>query len=155
MTLIPSLFVYLWHIYFSFFTFSLLLLLQLFLSGISLRDFIRRTIYVLCTISNVVSQGNIFSISVAYVIRFILNYLQYKQKKKSKEFYIHFYNSSVRQTLLVKAKVRTVRRWITGLFSASHVLGNVLARFLLEKYIFVVCLCSEFCMKVIFHTFCR
>uniref|UniRef100_A0A6N2M3W8 RRM domain-containing protein n=1 Tax=Salix viminalis TaxID=40686 RepID=A0A6N2M3W8_SALVM len=28
--------------------------------------------------------------------------------------------------------------WITGLFSASHVIGNLLARFLPEKYIFVV-----------------
>lgn len=31
--------------------------------------------------------------------------------------------------------------WITGLFSASHVVGNMLARFLPEDYIFEVCLC--------------
>ena len=34
--------------------------------------------------------------------------------------------------------------WITGLCSASHVLGNLLALFLPEKYIFPVCCCSKF-----------
>ena len=34
--------------------------------------------------------------------------------------------------------------WITGLSSASHVLGDLLALFLPEKYIFPVCCCSKF-----------
>ncbi|CAI8603434.1 unnamed protein product [Vicia faba] len=35
-------------------------------------------------------------------------------------------------------KRATVFSWITGLFSASHVLGNILARFLPQNYIFLV-----------------
>ncbi|XP_061374160.1 uncharacterized protein LOC133316426 [Gastrolobium bilobum] len=65
--------------------------------------------YVLRTISYIISQGSIFCISVAYVA-----------------------------DVVNESKRAAVFSWITGLFSASHVVGNVLARFLPEKYIFVV-----------------
>ncbi|KAI4352931.1 hypothetical protein L6164_007137 [Bauhinia variegata] len=65
--------------------------------------------YVLRTISYIISQGSIFCISVAYVADVV------KDSKRA-----------------------AVMSWVTGLFSASHVLGNLLARFLPEKYIFVV-----------------
>ncbi|WRX13008.1 Major facilitator superfamily - like 7 [Theobroma cacao] len=65
--------------------------------------------YVLRTISYIISQGSIFCIAVAYAADVV----------------------SVRN----RAAVFSL---ITGLFSASHVLGNVLARFLPEKYIFLV-----------------
>ncbi|XP_050384826.1 uncharacterized protein LOC126801502 isoform X1 [Argentina anserina] len=65
--------------------------------------------YVLRTISYILSQGSIFCIAVAYVADVV--------------------NENNRAAVF---------SWITGLFSASHVLGNVLARFLPEKYIFSV-----------------
>ncbi|KAJ9684907.1 hypothetical protein PVL29_017072 [Vitis rotundifolia] len=65
--------------------------------------------YVLRTVSYILSQGSIFCISVAYVADVV------EDSKRAAAF-----------------------SWITGLFSASHVLGNVLARFLPEKYIFEV-----------------
>ncbi|XP_057428174.1 uncharacterized protein LOC130721394 isoform X3 [Lotus japonicus] len=65
--------------------------------------------YVLRTFSYIISQGSIFCISVAYVA-----------------------------DVVNESKRAAVFSWITGLFSASHVLGNVLARFLPEEYIFVV-----------------
>ncbi|XP_065869615.1 uncharacterized protein [Euphorbia lathyris] len=65
--------------------------------------------YVLRTISFILSQGSIFCIAVAYAADFI------EQDKRAAVF-----------------------SWMTGLFSASHVLGNVLARFLPERYIFLV-----------------
>ncbi|KAK4431137.1 hypothetical protein Salat_0875800 [Sesamum alatum] len=57
--------------------------------------------YVLRTISYIISQGSIFCISVAYAADVI------DDDKRAAAF-----------------------SWITGLFSASHVVGNVLARFL-------------------------
>ncbi|KMT08414.1 hypothetical protein BVRB_6g140910 [Beta vulgaris subsp. vulgaris] len=63
--------------------------------------------YVLRTISHIISQGSIFCTAVAYTADVI------EDTKRAATF-----------------------SWITGLFSASHVLGNVLARFLPEKYIF-------------------
>ncbi|XAR53495.1 hypothetical protein NMG60_11022072 [Bertholletia excelsa] len=65
--------------------------------------------YVLRTISYIISQGSIFCIAVAYVA-----------------------------DVVHESKRAAVFSWITGLFSASHVLGNVLARFLPEAYIFEV-----------------
>uniref|UniRef100_A0A7C8YLQ5 Major facilitator superfamily (MFS) profile domain-containing protein n=1 Tax=Opuntia streptacantha TaxID=393608 RepID=A0A7C8YLQ5_OPUST len=67
------------------------------------------TYYLLRTISYIISQGSIFCIAVAYAADVI------DTSKRAAAF-----------------------SWITGLFSASHVLGNVLARFLPEDYIFVV-----------------
>ncbi|KAK9283830.1 hypothetical protein L1049_012084 [Liquidambar formosana] len=67
------------------------------------------TYYVLRTISYILSQGSIFCISVAYAADVV------KDSKRAGVF-----------------------GWITGLYSASHVLGNLLARFLPEKYIFEV-----------------
>ncbi|KAL4557421.1 hypothetical protein LXL04_035598 [Taraxacum kok-saghyz] len=65
--------------------------------------------YVLRTISYIISQGSIFCIAVAYVADIVDN-----------------------------RKRVAVFSWITGLFSASHVVGNLLARFLPEEYIFEV-----------------
>ncbi|OVA05986.1 Major facilitator superfamily [Macleaya cordata] len=63
--------------------------------------------YVLRTISYIISQGSIFCISVAYAADVV------EDGKRAIAF-----------------------GWITGLFSASHVLGNLLARFLPEDHIF-------------------
>ncbi|XP_040994429.1 hippocampus abundant transcript-like protein 1 isoform X1 [Juglans microcarpa x Juglans regia] len=65
--------------------------------------------YVLRTISYILSQGSIFCISVAYAADVV------DDSKRAAAF-----------------------SWITGLCSASHVLGNLLARFLPENYIFPV-----------------
>ncbi|PIA28313.1 hypothetical protein AQUCO_07200162v1 [Aquilegia coerulea] len=65
--------------------------------------------YVLRTISYIISQGSIFCIAVAYVADIV------EESKRAATF-----------------------GWITGLFSASHVLGNLLARFLPGEYIFGV-----------------
>ncbi|XP_021299942.1 uncharacterized protein LOC110428437 [Herrania umbratica] len=65
--------------------------------------------YVLRTISYIISQGSIFCIAVAYAA-----------------------------DVVSVSNRAAVFSWITGLFSASHVLGNMLARFLPEKYIFLV-----------------
>ncbi|CAI9302059.1 unnamed protein product [Lactuca saligna] len=65
--------------------------------------------YVLRTISYIISQGSIFCIAVAYVADIVDN-----------------------------RKRVAVFSWITGLFSTSHVVGNLLARFLPEEYIFEV-----------------
>jgi hypothetical protein len=53
--------------------------------------------------------------------------------------FLHIYISFLYQADVVHENKRAaVFSWITGLFSASHVLGNVLARFLPQNYIFVV-----------------
>ncbi|XP_022938550.1 hippocampus abundant transcript-like protein 1 [Cucurbita moschata] len=65
--------------------------------------------YVLRTIAKILSQGSIFFISVAYAA-----------------------------DLVHESRRAAVFGWITGLCSASHVVGNLLARFLPEKYIFLV-----------------
>ncbi|GMY23402.1 hippocampus abundant transcript-like protein 1 [Fagus crenata] len=65
--------------------------------------------YVLRTISYILSQGSIFCIAVAYAADVV------EDSKRAAAF-----------------------SWITGLSSVSHVLGNLLALFLPEKYIFPV-----------------
>ncbi|KAK4593256.1 hypothetical protein RGQ29_017393 [Quercus rubra] len=65
--------------------------------------------YVLRTISYILSQGSIFCIAVAYAADVV------EEQNRAAAF-----------------------SWITGLCSASHVLGNLLALFLPEKYIFPV-----------------
>ncbi|XP_022133709.1 hippocampus abundant transcript-like protein 1 [Momordica charantia] len=65
--------------------------------------------YVLRTISKILSQGSIFFISVSYAA-----------------------------DIVHESRRAAVFGWITGLCSASHVVGNLLARFLPEKYIFSV-----------------
>ncbi|KAL4599590.1 hypothetical protein ACB092_11G137400 [Castanea dentata] len=65
--------------------------------------------YVLRTISYILSEGSIFCISVAYAADVV------EDNKRAAAF-----------------------SWITGLSSASHVLGDLLALFLPEKYIFPV-----------------
>ncbi|KAH7536963.1 hypothetical protein FEM48_Zijuj03G0041800 [Ziziphus jujuba var. spinosa] len=65
--------------------------------------------YVLRTITNILTRGSIFCIAVAYTA-----------------------------DVVSESKRAALFSWITGLFSASHVLGNVLARFLPEKYIFMI-----------------
>ncbi|XP_059665936.1 uncharacterized protein LOC132311829 isoform X1 [Cornus florida] len=65
--------------------------------------------YVIRTFSNIISQGSLFCIAIAYAADVI------DDNKRAAVF-----------------------SWISGLFSASHVLGNVLVRFLPEDYIFEV-----------------
>ncbi|TKY51677.1 Hippocampus abundant transcript protein 1 [Spatholobus suberectus] len=67
--------------------------------------------YVLRTISNIISQGSVLCITIAYAA-----------------------------DVVDESKRTAVFSWITGLLSASHVMGDVLAWFLPEKYIFVVSL---------------
>ncbi|KAG6485957.1 hypothetical protein ZIOFF_054524 [Zingiber officinale] len=66
--------------------------------------------FVLRTISYIFSQGSISCIAIAYAADVI------EVGKRSVAF-----------------------GWITGLFSAAHVLGNILARFLPEEWIFEAC----------------
>lgn len=65
--------------------------------------------YGIRTISYIISQGSIFCIAVAYAADVI------DDSKRSATF-----------------------SWITGLFSTSHVIGNIIARFLPEDYTFEV-----------------
>ncbi|XP_050281757.1 uncharacterized protein LOC126722657 [Quercus robur] len=65
--------------------------------------------YVLRIISFILSQGSIFCIAIAYTADVV------EENKRAAAF-----------------------SWITGLCAASHVLGNLLALFLPEKYIFPV-----------------
>ncbi|CAL5404225.1 unnamed protein product [Camellia sinensis] len=80
--------------------------------------------YVLRTISYIISQGSIFCISVAYVADVV------EEDKRAALF-----------------------SWITGIFSFSHVLGNVLARFLPEDYIFEVSIALLIFCPIYVHLF--
>ncbi|XP_058741498.1 uncharacterized protein LOC131613873 [Vicia villosa] len=80
--------------------------------------------YVTRTFSYIISQGSIFCISVAYVADVV------NENKRAAVF-----------------------SWITGLFSASHVLGNVLARFLPQNYIFVVSIALLTFCPIYMHLF--
>ncbi|KAL3731918.1 hypothetical protein ACJRO7_028735 [Eucalyptus globulus] len=82
--------------------------------------------YAIRTVSYIISQGSIFCISVAYAADVI------EDSKRAAAF-----------------------SWITGLFSASHVLGNVLARFLPEKYIFHVSIALLILCPVYIQLFLR
>ncbi|KAJ6804316.1 hippocampus abundant transcript-like protein 1 isoform X1 [Iris pallida] len=79
---------------------------------------------VLRTISFIISQGSIFCISVAYAADVV------EGSKRASAF-----------------------GWITGLFSASHVLGNALARFLPEEWIFEVSITLLICATLYVNTF--
>ncbi|OAY38977.1 hippocampus abundant transcript-like protein 1 isoform X1 [Manihot esculenta] len=80
--------------------------------------------YALRTISFIISQGSIFCIAVAYAADFV------KEGRRAAVF-----------------------SWITGLFSASHVIGNVLARFLPGKYIFLVSIALLICCPLYMQFF--
>ncbi|KAF5957238.1 hypothetical protein HYC85_004463 [Camellia sinensis] len=80
--------------------------------------------YVLHTISYIISQRSIFCISVAYVADVV------EEDKRAALF-----------------------SWITGIFSFSHVLGNVLARFLPEDYIFEVSIALLIFCPIYMHLF--
>lgn len=93
-------------------------------------------------ISYIISQGSIFCISVAYVVRVSPQwYLVKVYQLGLLEIKISF----LWQADVVDQSKRTpVFSWITGLFSAAHVLGKALARFLPEGYIFEACwFCSS------------
>ncbi|KAM7262425.1 hypothetical protein ACFE04_000108 [Oxalis oulophora] len=80
--------------------------------------------YVLRIISFIISQGSIFCIAVAYVADIVSD-----------------------------SKRAAVFSWITGLFSASHVIGNLLARFLPGQCIFPVSICLLVFCPVYMHFF--
>uniref|UniRef100_A0A7N0TX88 Major facilitator superfamily (MFS) profile domain-containing protein n=2 Tax=Kalanchoe fedtschenkoi TaxID=63787 RepID=A0A7N0TX88_KALFE len=80
--------------------------------------------YVLRTVSYIISQGSIFCISVAYAA-----------------------------DVVEESKRAGVFGWIMGLFSASHVMGNFLARFLPEQYIFEVSIALLIFCPVYMHFF--
>ncbi|KAI7980580.1 Hippocampus abundant transcript-like protein 1 [Camellia lanceoleosa] len=80
--------------------------------------------YVLRTISYIISQGSIFCISVAYVADVV------EEDKRAALF-----------------------SWITGISSFSHVLGNVLARFLPEDFIFEVSIALLIFCPIYMHLF--
>ncbi|XP_052185005.1 uncharacterized protein LOC127796722 isoform X2 [Diospyros lotus] len=80
--------------------------------------------YVLRAISYIISQGSIFCISVAYVADVV------NETKRAAMF-----------------------SWFTGLFSASDVIGNILARFLPESCIFEVSIALLVCAPLYMYVF--
>ncbi|XP_074292410.1 uncharacterized protein LOC141619282 isoform X2 [Silene latifolia] len=87
------------------------------------RDFVY-AYYMIRTVSYIISQGSIFCIAVAYAA-----------------------------DVVEDSRRATAFSWITGLFSASHVVGNVLARFLPEDYIFEVSIALLIFCPVYMHFF--
>ncbi|KAI6669292.1 hypothetical protein NL676_004177 [Syzygium grande] len=82
--------------------------------------------YVLRTISNILSQGSILCVSIAYAADVV------EPGKRAFAF-----------------------SWIAGLLSASHVLGNLLARFVPEKYIFDISIALLLCPPIYIYVFLR
>lgn len=72
--------------------------------------------FALRTVANIISQGSIFAISIAYAADVV------DGNKRAAAF-----------------------GWISGLLSASHVLGNIVARFLPERFIFQVSITLFIC----------
>lgn len=94
--------------------------------------------YVLRTISYIISQGSIFCIAVAYVVRvFVHSLIDFRLWLWKLQGITLFF--LLQADIIDNSKRPAVFSWITGLFSASHVLGNLLARFLPEEYIFEAC----------------
>ncbi|KAB1225381.1 hypothetical protein CJ030_MR1G015679 [Morella rubra] len=109
--------------------------------------------YVLRTISYILSQGSIFSIAVAYAADVVDNTLL--AWNQSRGFVYAYYVLRTISYILSQGSIFCIAvayaadvvdnskraaafSWITGLCSASHVIGNLLARFLPENYIFPV-----------------
>jgi hypothetical protein len=97
--------------------------------------------YVLRTISFIISQGSIFCIAVAYAVR-VFNQKNNKRIVSWLRILGHHSFTLWQADIIEEGNRAAAFSWITGFFSASHVLGNLLARFLPEQYIFVV---SRFC----------
>ena len=96
--------------------------------------------YVLRIISFILSQGSIFCIAIAYSVRVIPQWLIIMNREYWRVSFSHLLQADV----VEENKRAAAFGWITGLSSASHVLGDLLALFLPEKYIFPVCCCSKF-----------
>lgn len=95
--------------------------------------------YALRTVASIISKGTIFCIAVAYAVSSLLFSLD-----NIKVYTTFTVSLTISQADVVdESKRAAVFGWMTGLFSASLVVGNLLARFLPEDYIFQVCLSYE------------
>ena len=96
--------------------------------------------YVLRIISFILSQGSVLCIAIAYAVRVIPQWLIIMNREYWRVSFSHLLQADV----VEENKRAAAFSWITGLCAASHVLGNLLALFLPEKYIFPVCCCFKF-----------